>query len=95
MLFPRSGAVLRTATENLSIGGFYCFVPVPLVPGEELACRISIVPPPVSSLREGVTVVCRCTVTRIEPVSADHYGLACRIDDYRIAAEYRNKAGAP
>jgi hypothetical protein len=79
--------VLRTATENLSISGFYCIVPVPLVQGEELACRISIVPFPVASCQEGVTVVCRCTVARTVPVSENRYGLACRIDDYQIAAE--------
>jgi hypothetical protein len=95
LLFPRNGEVLRTTTENLSIDGFYCFVPLPFVQGEALGCRISIVPPSISSLREGITIVCRCTVARIDPVSPNRYGLAGRIDDYRIAPEYRGITGSP
>jgi hypothetical protein len=84
-LFRRSGAVLRSTTVNLSSGGFYCLVPVRLIPGEELEGHITI--PAAQNSRERLTVICHCTVTRIESLPENGYGLACRVDDYSVTQE--------
>jgi PilZ domain len=85
--FPR-----RSETKNLSRDGFYCFLEVPLTAGEHFDCDI-VIP---THMRDGEDVMslrCRAQVIRVEKVGAgEQYGLACRIEDYRVIHIPRDEA---
>ena len=69
-----------TTTENLSSGGFFCFSPVALHPGDLTRCILEV---PASHLSASVQLKCRAKVIRVEEVNQDGlYGLGCQIEDY-------------
>jgi hypothetical protein len=83
----RSGAPhsLRSQTTNLSSRGFYCVLNERLTPGEHLECDL-VVPTHISRSHDDVLFLrCQTQVVRVEKLEAiEEYGLACRIEDYRL-----------
>ena len=74
----------RTETKNLSRDGFYCLLNEPLIVGEHFDCDI-VVPTHAPVASSAMFLRCRVQVMRVEKVdSGDRYGLACRIEEYRV-----------
>jgi hypothetical protein len=71
-----------TTIQNLSSGGFYCFSPFPLRPGEIAFCLLEV---PALWNSTTLAVECRAKVIRIEPPNeAGVFGVGCEIEDYRF-----------
>src|SRR6185369_13755858 len=74
----------RTETENLSRDGFYCILDQPLTAGEHVDCDI-VIPTHESDCHAVISLRCRAQVIRVEKIDCgEQYGLACRIEDYRL-----------
>jgi PilZ domain len=74
----------RTATENLSCDGFYCVLDEPLTAGQHIDCDL-VVPAYVPEADDIVSLRWRVQVIRVEKIDCgERYGLACRIQDYRV-----------
>jgi len=75
----------RTKTRDISPEGFYCVVDHWFQPGELLECDIAV---PVHNLKNPNEVVylrCRAQAVRVERAAGGaEFGLACRIEDYRV-----------
>jgi len=87
----------RSTTRNLSSHGFYCVLHERLTPGERVECDL-VVPTHMSRSHEDVLYLrCQAQVVRVEELEpVDGYGLACRIEDYRlIHAAGEENAQAP
>ncbi len=72
-------------TVNISSTGIYCILDTPLPMQEKVDCYLALefrpwVPEP---QKQGVVFKCDCVVIRTEEVGG-MYGVACRIDGYRI-----------
>ncbi len=80
---PGSGMEAQAETSNISSEGFYCTLKQSLTPGQTVDCAIGI-PAPASPNRQHY-VNCQCTVLRVERLSDESFGIACRIDDYSLS----------
>jgi hypothetical protein len=71
-------------TKNLSSGGFYCHLNQPLAVGESV--RVIIMIPAYSPLNrdQAMSLECSSRVIRVEPSESKGFGIACRIDNYRV-----------
>ncbi|MEO8126123.1 MAG: PilZ domain-containing protein [Bryobacteraceae bacterium] len=79
---------IECETRNLSASGFYCVSREPLLPGEFLQCKVVF---PSTGEAAGLVLECIIEVLRTETIeSRDSYGIACRIHDYRVAAQRRH-----
>ncbi len=71
----------------MSIEGFYCVVPEPFMPGEELECRIII---PVQCLSSCNEMLCMRGIVRVARLESSdlngRFGIGCRIESYSIAS---------
>jgi hypothetical protein len=81
----------RSETKNLSRAGFYCVLNEPLTAGEHIDCDI-VIPRHTLASDDVISLRCRAQVIRVEKVACDEeeYGLACRIEDYRLIHNLRN-----
>jgi len=77
---------IETQTQNLSSGGFYCFSPKPLMPGEALVCTLKAPAYDPKSDQRTIALECSAVVLRAEARPDGLFGLACRIEDYHLAA---------
>jgi hypothetical protein len=78
---------LETRTENLSSQGFYCILETPLVPGDLVACDITI-PNYGSSHPVISSITCQAEVVRVEAVGTEWgFGVACRILDFTLSKQ--------
>jgi len=80
-----NGYPLRTETRDISKDGFYCLLDRAATPGARIKC--DIVMPAHTSQDPDETVYLRCDAqaVRVEKIgSGEEFGLACRIEDYRI-----------
>jgi hypothetical protein len=85
--FLRAGTmdVLETTTLNLSSAGFYCLIKSPVVPGESMACTLSLPAHQPHSTERRLLLECKVQITRVEAPDGDGlYGIGCRIEDYRF-----------
>jgi PilZ domain len=85
---PNTGAPVETTTTNLSSDGFHCLSPIPLEPGEIIGCTLTM--PQISNQGSGRRRVleCQIRIVRLEPPNKDgNFGLACYIENFRIAAD--------
>ena len=85
--FLRSGTmdVLETTTQNLSSAGFYCLIQNAFVPGESMACTLSLPAHQPHSADRMLLLECKVRIIRVEAPDGDGlYGLGCRIEDYRF-----------
>ena len=73
-------------TRDVSSEGFYCLSSERFVPGERVACSISI-PVPSASNDQSRQLHCHCTVLRTERTDAGLFGYACQIDDFSLSVE--------
>jgi len=71
---------LEAVTVNLSSEGFYCHVPVPIVPGELMECALLI---PNHGANQVLCLQGKVQVVRLETAGADYF-IGCRIDHYNI-----------
>jgi hypothetical protein len=80
----------RSETKNLSRAGFYCVLNEPLTAGEHVACDI-VIPTHTLASEDVMSLRCRAQVLRVEKMACgEEYGLACRIEDYRLIHNLRN-----
>lgn len=85
LLVPHRGeGAIETVTQNLSSSGFYCVSSCSFAPGESLLCTLQV--PVFDPKSEELTLAleCRIAVLRTESIADGFYGIACRIDDYRL-----------
>ncbi len=75
---------VESVTQNLSSSGFYCLLTVALLPGEYLACVLTIPSHDPIDGHQTRTLECKVRVVRAEPVPEGLFGVACRIEDYRF-----------
>lgn len=88
----QNGYPIRTQTRDISKDGFYCLLDQPLTPGERIDCDIVV--PIHGSQRSDDVVYLRCDsqVVRVEKIgTGEEFGLACRIEDYRIVHSQDNR----
>lgn len=77
---------VESTTQDLSSAGFYCFSKTPFALGEFLRCALRVPANDSAGKEAQCRLECRVLVVRVEPNAAEgHYGIACRIEDYRIA----------
>jgi hypothetical protein len=81
---PLSKDYVRAETQNLTTEGFYCFSPERFKLGERLECVIDLPSSPASS--DCQTLHGRVTVLRVRRVRPNVFGIACRLEDYSMAA---------
>lgn len=84
MLLADDGQAIETVTHNLSSSGFYCFAPTPLKPGGSLVCTLKVPAYDPKSKECTLTLECKALVLRVEAVAEGSFGIACRIEDYRL-----------
>ena len=85
--FLRSGTMdpLETTTQNLSSEGFYCLNNSPFVPGESMACTLSLPAHQPHSAEQMLLLECRVRIIWVEGPDGDGlYGIGCGIEDYRF-----------
>ena len=81
----QGGERYRTKTRDISPEGFYCVLDQLIQPGERLECDIALPAPGLKSHNDGIHLRCHARAVRLERMSADmEFGLACRIEDYRV-----------
>jgi hypothetical protein len=74
----------QTETRDVSRDGFYCILDAALAPGEWIDCDL-VIPAHVPDSDETLSLRCRAQVIRVERMDDDdRFGLACRIEDYRL-----------
>jgi hypothetical protein len=76
---------IETMTQNLSSSGFYFFCPIALTPGEQVRCELRVPAHGSKSHEPALALECDAVVVRSEATSEGFFGVACRIDDYRLA----------
>jgi hypothetical protein len=85
VLLPGRGAdAIETVTQNLSSTGFYCFSPAPLTPGDPVLCRMKVPAYDPNGEEDALALECRVMVMRAEAAADGFFGIACRIEDYRL-----------
>jgi hypothetical protein len=72
---------VETETVNVSSMGFYCRVPMPVIPGEQMDCTLII--PDHHSREHVLCLQSKVEVVRMETVGGSHY-IGCRIAHYRV-----------
>lgn len=81
---PLSNGPVRAETQNLTSEGFYCLSPEPFKPGDLLECMIDL---PSSKASTGSRKLRgRVKVLRVRRVRGHLFGVACRLEDYSLAA---------
>jgi len=84
---------VESLTQDLSSLGFYCLSRDPFTPGESLHCTLRVPAHDPGGDEAERTLECLVRVMRVEPAAVEEfYGIACRIEDYRLA--HSNPAGA-
>jgi hypothetical protein len=90
-----TGHPLRTETSDISKDGFYCLLDQPIRPGERIQCDIVLPTHHSEDPDDVVCLRCRAQAVRVEKIGTGaEFGLACRIEDYRII-HGTNKSPAP
>lgn len=84
LLLPDQGEAIETVTHNLSSSGFYCFAHSPLTPGGCLVCTLKVPAYDPRDEERTLTLECRVHVLRVEAAADGFFGIACRIEDYRL-----------
>jgi hypothetical protein len=82
---PRLSNAVETTTQNLSSEGFYCFARTAFVPGELVACTITVPSHRPHSPESVLLLECRVRIVRVEPAKeGGFYGIGCQIEDYQF-----------
>ena len=90
-----NGKVVETLTENLSSQGFYCRTSEPFAFGECLDCVLRFPEHSFGGNGTAVRLRCRASVVRVETAGPQHFGIACRIEDYSLQVSAASPAGRP
>lgn len=84
-LYRESDALeLRTSTENISSGGFYCLSPHPFAPGDRLQCDILLPIQNNAGSRRKLVLRCRIEVVHAAANGGTGFGIGCRLEDYEV-----------
>lgn len=86
LLRDRGAEAIDTVTQNLSSGGFYCLSPLALTPGESILCALRVPAHDPNGGNRALALECKVSVLRAEAASDGFFGIACRIEDYRLIA---------
>jgi hypothetical protein len=79
--------VIETVTRDVSSEGFHCLSRVPLIAHETVGCSLTIPSLHPERAEAPMVLECQVRVVRIDPPDEQGYfGIACRIEDYRLAA---------
>ena len=85
LAFKGSGHPLRSITRDINKDGFYCSLNQPVRTGERIECDIVV---PTHGSRDPSDVAylrCCAQAVRVEKIGdSTEFGLACRIEDYRL-----------
>ena len=82
---PDSTDLLVTETQDLSSEGFYCRSTTAFAPGQQLNCTLEVPTHGPRTSGSLLRVRCKIRILRVdEPDGDGHYGLACRLEDYRF-----------
>ena len=76
--------IVETLTQDLSSDGFYCLAKTSFVPGEALACILSVPTHHPNGDDRMVSVECRVRIIRVASTQEGVYGVGCRIEEYRL-----------
>ncbi len=71
-------------TQNLSSTGFYCLSPSPLMPGDYVVCTLKLPAHDPKGEERILALECRVRIMRAEAATDGLFGIACRIEDYRL-----------
>jgi hypothetical protein len=71
-------------TKDVSSDGFYCFAPEPLDIDVDASFTISVPVFDAERRRDMFRLDGKARVVRVEPLGNGLYGIACRIEDYRV-----------
>jgi hypothetical protein len=87
-------AIVETVTQNLSCDGFYCLAATLFNLGDTRVCTLQIPAPGPEDLNRVLVLECRVLVVRVDVLSERLFGIACRIDEYRVSVvpDYRLKS---
>jgi hypothetical protein len=89
----QTSEAVESLTQDLSSHGFYCLSRDPFTPGERLHCTLRVPAHDPGGDEAERTLDCLVRVMRVDPAAVEKfYGIACRIEDYRLA--HGNSAGA-
>ena len=80
---PSAARSIRTITENVSIGGFYCICDERVPVGEEMECIIEI-PDEIPKTGNSLFVRCKVRVLRVSEHDVYRFGVACAIESYHV-----------
>ena len=75
---------VETVTHDLSSDGFYCLAKTSFVPGESLTCTLGVPTRHPNGAARLVSVECRARIVRVEAAPGGLFGVACRIEEYRL-----------
>jgi hypothetical protein len=85
LLRVRTGAQpIEGWTKDISSDGFYCVVPEPLELGIETSFTIPVPVFDAERRRDTFRLDGKARVVRVETLGNGLYGLACRVEDYRV-----------
>jgi hypothetical protein len=87
---PKMSAPVEALTTNLSSDGFHCLSPVPLEPGEIVACTLTIPEISIQPCGPRRLLECQVRIVRLEPPNKEgDFGIGCRIENFRIRTAVR------
>jgi hypothetical protein len=75
---------LRTSTDNISSGGFYCVSTIPFAPCERLQCEIELSAPCRAGARHKTILHCHIEVVHSTAKGGNDFGIGCRLVDYEL-----------
>ncbi len=75
---------IESVTQNLSSIGFYCLSPTPLTPGQALLSTLKVPAYDPKGEDRTIHLECRAFVIRAEATPDGSFGIACRIENYRL-----------
>jgi hypothetical protein len=85
LLREGKAARIESMTQNLSSSGFYCLCPIAFTPGEQVRCELRVPTHGRRSDEAEMALECQAVVVRSEAAADGLFGIACRIEDYRLA----------
>ncbi len=77
-------APVETITQNLSSTGFYCLSQSSFTAGDLLLCGLKIPAHDPAGKETDLHLECRVLIVRVDTHPEGHFGIACRIEDYRF-----------
>jgi len=85
LAFKGSAHPFRSITRDINKDGFYCSLDQPVRPGERIECDIAVPTHGSRDLDDVAYLRCLAQAVRVEKIGdSPKFGVACRIEDYRL-----------